>query len=161
MNVLRQSPASFRPRSSLWWRLCLRLPGLHLQLRISGMSSPCAAMYCLCSMQLVADGLLGVGGARAQLRHAVDDVGDQMKAVEVVQDDHVERRGGRAFFLVAAHVQIVMIGAAIGQAMDQPRIAVKGEDDRLVGREEDVEILVAQAVRDARSAAGASSDRRR
>jgi len=43
--------------------------------------------------QLLADGLLGVGGARAQGRHAVDDVGHEVEGVEVVQHDHVEGRG--------------------------------------------------------------------
>src|SRR5262249_60440256 len=31
--------------------------------------------------QLLADGLLGVGGARAELRHAIDDVADQVVAI--------------------------------------------------------------------------------
>ena len=60
---------------------------------------------------------------------------------------HVERSRGRAFLLVAAHVQIGVPGPAIGQPVDQPRIAVEGEDDRAVGREEAVEVAVAQAVR--------------
>ena len=111
--------------------------------------------------ELVADGLLGVGGLGAELRHAIDHVGDEVKAVQIVHHDHVERRGGRAFFLVAAHVQVLVVGAAIGEPMNQPGIAVIGEDDRLVGREEHVEILVAQDRADVRSAAGASSDRPR
>ena len=40
--------------------------------------------------QVVADGLLGIGGTRAKMGHAVDDVGDQMKAVDVVHHHHVE-----------------------------------------------------------------------
>ena len=40
-----------------------------------------------------------------------------------------------------------MIGAAIGQTVDQPGIAVEGKDDRLVPGEEDVEVLVGDAVR--------------
>ena len=97
--------------------------------------------------ELVANRLLSVGGARTQSGHAVDDIGDQVKPIEVVQHDHVEGSGRRALFLVAAHVQVVMIRAAIGQPMDEQRIPVIGKDDRLVGREEHVELLVAQAVR--------------
>ena len=40
-----------------------------------------------------------------------------------------------------------MVGAAVGQAMDQPGIAVEVEDDRLVGGEQAVEVAVGQAVR--------------
>ena len=40
-----------------------------------------------------------------------------------------------------------MVRAAVGQAVDQPGVAVEREDDRLVLCEEGVEILVAQAVR--------------
>jgi hypothetical protein len=35
--------------------------------------------------------------------------------------------GGRAFFLVAAHVQVFVIGAAIGEFVDQRRVAVMRE----------------------------------
>ena len=56
-------------------------------------------------------------------------------------------RGGRALLLVAAHVEVVVVGAAVGQPVDQPRVAVVGEDDRLVGGEERVEVAVGQAVR--------------
>ena len=97
--------------------------------------------------QLVADLLLGVGGALAELRHAVDDVADQMEAVEVVDHAHVERRGRRSLFLVAAHMNVVVAGPSIGQPMDEPRIAVEGEDDRLVDGEESVEVTVGEAMR--------------
>ena len=70
-----------------------------------------------------------------------------MEAVEVVEHRHVERRRRRAFLLVAAHVQVVVAVAAIGEAMDQPRIAVKREQDRLVRGEDGVELLVGEPVR--------------
>ncbi len=40
-----------------------------------------------------------------------------------------------------------MVGPPVGQPVDQPRVAVVGEDDRPVGREERVELAVGQAVR--------------
>jgi len=52
----------------------------------------------------VANGLLGIGGARAELRQAIDHVRHQMKAVHLIQHNHVKRRRGRSFFFVAAHV---------------------------------------------------------
>src|SRR5207245_2306709 len=47
--------------------------------------------------EFVADGLLGVGGLGTELRHAIDDVSDEMKAVEVIHHHHVEWSRGRAF----------------------------------------------------------------
>ena len=70
-----------------------------------------------------------------------------MKAVEIVQHRHVEGRGDRAFILVAAHVDVVVVRATICQTMDQPRIGVKREDDVFVFREEIVEVGIAQSVR--------------
>jgi hypothetical protein len=37
-----------------------------------------------------------------------------------------------ALLFVAADVDVVVVGAAIGEAVDQPRVGVEGEDDRLV-----------------------------
>ena len=109
----------------------------------------------------IADRLFCIGRARAQLRHAVNHVLHQVKTVQIVEHAHVEGRGRCPFFLVAAHVEIVMIGAPIGQAMNQPRVAVKSKNDRLVGGEQRIEILVAQSVRVLAAAAAASSDRPR
>jgi hypothetical protein len=40
-------------------------------------------------------------------------------------------------------MEVPMVGAAIGQAMDQPGVAVLGKDDGLVGGEQSVEVAVA------------------
>src|SRR5258708_563667 len=48
--------------------------------------------------------------------------------------------------LCAARVKIGVVGSAIGQAVDQPGIAVEGEDDRFVFGEKHIEILIAQTV---------------
>ena len=70
-----------------------------------------------------------------------------METIEVVDHAHVERRGRRSLFFVAAHMNVVVAGPPIGQAMDEPGIAVKGEDDRLVDGEERVEVTIGKAVR--------------
>ena len=88
-----------------------------------------------------------VRGPRRQAGHAVDHVDDEVEPVEVVEHDHVERRRRRALLLVAAHVQVAVVRAPVGEAVDQPRVAVVGEDDRPVGREERVEDPVGEAVR--------------
>src|SRR5215471_19109519 len=59
----------------------------------------------------VADRLLRVGSARPKLGQPVDDVLHQVEAIKVIEHAHVEGRRGGAFFLIAAHVQIDMIGA--------------------------------------------------
>ena len=97
--------------------------------------------------QLVLELLLQVDALVAGLRQAVDGVHHEVEAVQVVQHRHVEGRGDGAFFLVAADVDVVVVGAAVGQPVDQPRIGMEGEDDRLVLGEELVEIHVAQPVR--------------
>ena len=95
----------------------------------------------------IADRLLGVGCPRAQLRQPIDHVLHEMITIQIVEHAHVKRRSRGAFFLVAAHVQIVVISAPVGQAMDQPGVAVKSKDDRFVLGEQRVKIFVAQTVR--------------
>ena len=63
-----------------------------------------------------------------------------MEAVQIVQHRHVEGGGDGAFFLVAAHMDVVVIGAAVGQPVDQPRIGVERENDVLILGEQRVEI---------------------
>src|SRR5689334_21580718 len=50
-----------------------------------------------------------VRAGRLQLRDTVDNIHDKMKAVKIVQHDHIERRGGRAFLLVTTHVQVPVV----------------------------------------------------
>ena len=66
----------------------------------------------------------------------INGVDREMKAIEVVQHHDVERRCGRSLFLVPAHVQVVVVRPSVRQPVDQPRVAVIGEHDRSVGREQ-------------------------
>jgi hypothetical protein len=95
----------------------------HFQPVISGMSSPCRAMNSLCRMSL--SWICLAKAARAPSDH----IDHEVKAIEVVEYAHV-KRGGGALLLVAAHVQVPMTGSPVGQAVDQPRVAVEREDDR-------------------------------
>src|SRR5450432_2200412 len=81
------------------------------------------------------------------LRYARDGIHHEVESIEIVQHRHVEGRGDGAFLLVAAHVDVVVVGAPVSQAVNEPRISMEREDDRLVAREERVEGLVAQAMR--------------
>src|SRR5437667_8203594 len=95
----------------------------------------------------VAQLLLGVGPHPLQGRHPIDDVDGQAEAVDLVLDGQVERGVDVALLLVAPHVEILVVRGSIGQAVDEPAIAVEVEDDRPVGGEQAVEVAVRQAVR--------------
>ena len=64
-----------------------------------------------------------------------------------------------ALLLVAAHVQIA-VGAAVGQPVDQPGIAMEAEDDVLVFGEQRIVIGLAQSMRMLAGRTATSSDRR-
>ena len=83
----------------------------------------------------------------AQPRHAVDHVDDQVEARGLVQHRQLERRVDVALLLVAADVQVLVALEAIGELVNEPRVAVEVEDDRLVGGEQAVELALRRAVR--------------
>ena len=70
-----------------------------------------------------------------------------MVAVQIIAHGHVERCGGRSFFLETAHMQVVMIVPAVRQPVNEQRIAVMGKDDGPAGGEEIIEVDVGQAMR--------------
>ena len=97
--------------------------------------------------KLAENGLLHRSSARAKLWHAINGVGHEMEAVEIVHHHLVERRARRAFFLVTMHMKIPVVGAAIGEPVDESGIAMICKDDRLIDSEEPVEVRIAQAMR--------------
>lgn len=84
--------------------------------------------------EFVGHGLFEVIACRAELRQAVDDVADEVEAVEFVLYPHVEFGGDGAFFVVAADAQIA-VGPAVGESVDQGGVTMEGEDDVFVGGE--------------------------
>src|SRR5262245_20991130 len=99
-------------------------------------------------LQLLVDHQLpDVAGLRGNTGRAVDHVHDQVESIEVVEHDHVERRRRRAFLDEAPDVEVGVVLAAVGQAVDQPRVTVVGEDDRTARREQRVELRVGHPVR--------------
>src|SRR5665213_1082048 len=85
-------------------------------------------------------------GARREAGHPIDDVHYEMEAVEIVEHHHVEGGRRRTLFLVAAHVEVRMVATSIGEAVDEPGIAVVGEHDRTGRGEEGVELRVRKPV---------------
>ena len=102
-------------------------------------------------MHVIDDGVLHLflqmGRLHAQFRHPIDNVDHQMEARSLVQHRQFERRIDVAFFLVAAHMQIVMARETVRELVDEPRIAVEVKDDRLVGGEQAVELALCGAMR--------------
>ena len=97
--------------------------------------------------EFVAHCLCRLCSRRAQLRHTIDYVHDKVESVDIVQHGHVERRCGRPLFLVSAYMKVAVARPAVRKAVNQPRVSVKREDDRLVLREERIEVPVGQTVR--------------
>jgi len=94
----------------------------------------------------IAQNFFGVGAGHLQCGYPIDNVDGQAKTIDLVLDGQIERRVDVSSFLVPAHVQVFVIGASVGQAVDQPGIAVEVENDRFVFREQAVEVPVREAV---------------
>src|SRR5262245_54837213 len=63
-----------------------------------------------------------------------------MEAREFVQQSELEGRVDVAPLAIAMHMQVLVALESIRQSMNEPRIAMEAEDDRLVGREQAVEL---------------------
>ena len=83
---------------------------------------------------------LGGAGQPAQ------DVQHQVETVQAVEHGHIEGRGDGALFLVSVDMEVLVVGPPVGEAMDQGRIPVEGEDDGPVPGEQGVEGWIAQAM---------------
>src|SRR5690242_7666974 len=68
--------------------------------------------------QPVSKVLLRVCANGRQPGHPVYYVNRQVKAVQLVEGNHVERRCRGPLLLIAAHVEIAMVRATVRQAMD-------------------------------------------
>ena len=77
-----------------------------------------------------------------KLRSTIDDITREREAICFVIDSQLKRRVDVPFFLIAANVNVVMIGPAICQTVNQPRISMEIKNHRLVGREEGIKIAV-------------------
>ena len=97
--------------------------------------------------QLVAQELFEMCSYALEPRHSVNHIARQMVAINFIEHGHVEGRGRRPLFLVAAHVEAIVIVPAIGEPVNQPRITVVRKENGLVGGEHRIKIAVGKAVR--------------
>src|SRR6266403_4839650 len=95
---------------------------------------------------LVEQGLANTGAGDAETGYPIDSVNGQAEAVSLVADGQFKWCINVALFLIAAHVDVVLTGAAVGQAVDQPRVGVKVEDHRLVPSKQSFEFTIGHAV---------------
>src|SRR5687767_703116 len=69
-----------------------------------------------------------------------------MKAVHLIEDDHIEWRGGCSLLFVTANMHIAMVCAPISEPMNEPWVSMKRKDDRLVLGEERIEVMITQSL---------------
>src|SRR5215813_1202579 len=81
-----------------------------------------------------------------ELGHSPDRIHGQAEAINLVLNGQFQRSVDVALFLVTADVQVLMVRATVGQAMDEPGISVEIENDRLIHGEERIKIAIGQAV---------------
>src|SRR5579872_6670947 len=79
--------------------------------------------------------------------HPVDHIHNQVESVHVVQDTHIERRCRSPLLLVAAYVQVVVVGAPVRKPVNQPGITVVRKQDGPRRGEQDIEIRVRESMR--------------
>src|SRR5437660_7963170 len=70
----------------------------------------------------IAQDFFGVGASHLQCRHPVNNVDRQTETINLVLDSQIERCIDVSFFLVTTYVQVLVIRAPVGQAMNQPGI---------------------------------------
>ena len=64
--------------------------------------------------------------------HPIDSVNRQTEAVGLVVDGEFHGCIDVPLFLVTSDMQVLVIGTPIGQAVNQPRVSMEIENDRLV-----------------------------
>src|SRR4029077_15991112 len=71
----------------------------------------------------------------AQTRNTVDDIDCQVEAIDLVDNREFKRSVDIPLFLVAAHMNVVMVRAPVTEFVNERGVGVEVEDHRLVGGE--------------------------
>src|SRR5438270_4087109 len=79
--------------------------------------------------------------------NSMDGVNGELKAVHIVEYDHIKRSGCSSLFFIATHMHVVMVPATVAQTVNQPGIAVVCKDHRLVRGKQRVKRLIGQTMR--------------
>ena len=94
----------------------------------------------------IAEFFFGMRANPLQLRDAVNRVDCETEPVGLVVNCQFHWRVDVALLFVTAHMQVSVVRAAVGEAVNQPGIAVEVKDDRLVRRKQRIEVRIRQAM---------------
>ena len=94
----------------------------------------------------VSESLLRVRSDSSQLVHPVNRINSQSEPVYLVVDCQFHRRIDISSFLVATHVKVLVVGPIVGKSVNQPRVAVKIENDWRVHGKQTVKVAIAKPV---------------
>src|ERR1700676_2329239 len=78
--------------------------------------------------------------------HAVDHIDGQVEAIDLIHNREFQRSIDISFLFITADMKISVIRAFVSELMNQPRVTMKIEDDRLVRGEEGIEVAVGKTV---------------
>src|ERR1700692_2494634 len=75
--------------------------------------------------------LLHVCPGALESGNTIDHINRQVEAVDLIADRKFERRVDVALLFIAANMDVAVVGSAIGELVDQPRISMEVAEDRL------------------------------
>ena len=96
--------------------------------------------------KLVLHHLIQVRTCIAQLRQSLEHFHNKVESVDLVLNSHVERSCDSTLLVVTANIQISVV-SVVQQLVDECRIAMESEYDRLVLSEQSIELSIGQTVR--------------
>src|SRR5215469_1436417 len=82
-----------------------------------------------------------------QFFHSVNGVDGEAEAVRLIVNGELHGRVNVSLLFVTADMQVPMICAAVSETVNQPRVAMKVENDRPVSCEERIKVRIRQAMR--------------
>src|SRR6202041_2691366 len=96
---------------------------------------------------IVEQRLADAGSLDLEAGHSIDSVNCEAEAICLVLDSQFQGRIDVPLLLVTTHVNVVLAGSAIGEAVNQPWIGMEVEDDWLVRCEDRLELPISQTMR--------------
>lgn len=79
--------------------------------------------------------------------HAIDNIDRNAKPIDLVLNCQIQWRIDVACLFIAAYMDIIVVGTAIGKSVNQPRITVEIKDDWFITGKQTIKIAIAQPVR--------------
>src|SRR6185295_8351164 len=90
--------------------------------------------------------LFGMRTDILKFRHAINYVDCQSESINFILNRQFQWRVYISPFLVATHVNVLMVSSVVGKSMNQPRVSVKIENYWLVDREQSVKVARTQTM---------------